>query len=329
MRPRKKDRHLPARMHFKHGAFYYVHKNTWERLSGDYPEALSMYAERMSPQAAGGMADLIDRVLAKIAPNLANNTVSQYRIAANKLKPILVEFRPDQVKPKHIAMIKEDMADTPNMANRCISFLRVVFQYALEWQEVESNPCIGIKRHTEKKRDVYVTDEQFAAIKSNSPVWLASILDLSYLTGQRIGDVLAIRTEDVTDEGIFFKQQKTGAKLLVQMTPDLLAAIEAARAGNNKLKKDEAHLLWNRYGKKRDYGSVKDAFDKARTEAGLKHITIHDLRAKSLTDTKLQGNNATELAGHTSERMTDRYIRVRVPVKATPPDMPKKKGKSV
>lgn len=237
---------------------------------------------------------------------------------------MLVEFRPDQVKPKHIAMIKKDMAETPNMANRCISFLRTVFSYALEWQEVESNPCVGIKRHKEKKRDVYVTHEEFALLKTNSAPWLAPILDIAYLTGQRISDVLSIRVSDVSESGIAFKQKKTKQKVLVEITPDLRNALDLAVQYNNKKNTNPEFLLWNRKGKPRDYSTVKVSFDEAREKAGLQWITLHDFRAKGITDTHLQGHNATNLAGHTSERMTDRYIRVRVPVKGTPPKMDEK-----
>lgn len=337
MRPRKTDRHLPARMHHKHGAYYYVFRNQWERLSASYPEALSMYAERISPPQLGGMADLIDRALldmqTKPRPStgkvLAKNTLDQYRIAANKLKTVFVEFAPEQVQPRHIALLKSEMSTTPNMANRCLSFLRMVFDYALELQEIDSNPCVGIKRLGEKKRDTYITDDAFSTIREKCPTWLAAILDISYLTAQRIGDVLTIERADVTDEGVYFRQQKTDAKLLVRMTPDLKSAIERAVSCNNEKKTHPTMLLWNRLGNPRDYSTVKDAFDTAREKAGHPEITIHDYRAKSLTDAKMQGHNATELAGHTSERMTDRYIRLRVPVKADPPTMPKKHGEAV
>lgn len=337
MRPRKHDRHLPARMHFKHGAYYYVHKNKWDRLSESYTEALSMYAERINPPQLGGMADLIDRALLDMQTKprhntgkmLAANTLNQYRIAANKLKTVFIEFAPEQVQPRHIALLKSEMAATPNMANRCLSFLRMVFDFALELQEVDSNPCTGIKRLGEKKRDTYISDEIFAAIREQCPPWLSTILDISYLTAQRIGDVLTIERADVTEEGVYFKQQKTAAKLLVRMTPDLKSAIERAVACNNAKKTHPTMLLWNRFGNPRDYSTVKEAFDTAREKAGHPEITIHDYRAKSLTDAKMQGHNATELAGHTSERMTDRYIRLRVPVKADPPSMPKKRPKTV
>ena len=58
----------------------------------------------------------------------------------------------------------------------------------------------------------------------------------------------------------------------------------------------------------------------------VRHVTIHDLRAKSLTDTNRQGNNAQKLAGHADGRMTERYIRAREIDIGTPPTMPKKSG---
>ena len=70
----------------------------------------------------------------------------------------------------------------------------------------------------------------------------------------------------------------------------------------------------------------KQAFAEAREKAGLDNVRIHDLRAKSLTDTKKQGNDAQKLGGHADPRMTERYIRAREIDRADPPTMPKKSG---
>ena len=126
MRRRMKDRHLPACMYQKHGAYYLVRKNVWTRLGVDYQEALIAYAKAMDPKSQGGMPALIDKVLEHMTPRLALNTVKQYQIAAAKLKETFAEFEPRQVLPKHVALLKMHMADTPNMCNRILSFLRVV-----------------------------------------------------------------------------------------------------------------------------------------------------------------------------------------------------------
>src|SRR5690606_20331182 len=138
------------------------------------------------------------------------------------------EFAPHQVMPKHVAALKLDMSDTPNMANRVLSFLRVVFSYAVEWQMVDSNPCIGIRRHEEAKRKRYITDAEFEAIRSHAHPRLKIVVDLLYLTGQRVVDVLTIKRADITDQGILFEQQKTKAKLLVRWTPELKEAVKQA-----------------------------------------------------------------------------------------------------
>ncbi|RYG57948.1 MAG: integrase, partial [Alphaproteobacteria bacterium] len=59
MRPRKKDRHLPACMYFKHGAYYLVRKGKWKRLDTDYQAALMAYAREQGRAGKGGMAELI------------------------------------------------------------------------------------------------------------------------------------------------------------------------------------------------------------------------------------------------------------------------------
>lgn len=318
-RRRTTDKHLPPCVYHKHGAFWLVKRGKWEKLAATLPEALAEYARRTQTHGSGSMPELIERVLAHHSQKLAPNTQSQYRIAGEKLKKFMAEFSPEQVKPKHVAAIKLHLADTPNMANRVLSVLRIVFQYAVEWQLCESNPCVGIKRHDEAKRTRYITDAEYAAIYAVAPPRLQVIMDLLYLTGQRIGDVLCIRYADITQDGIAFTQQKTNARLVLNWSPDLREVVERARTLNGNLR--ALTLLHNRRGKTPDYSSTKIQWNHACEKAGVKDAHIHDLRAKSLTDAKQQGFNPQTLAGHTNEAMTDRYIRLRETPQADGPKM--------
>lgn len=323
MRPRKTDRHLPPCMYLKCGRYYLVRKGVWTGIGKDYQSALMEYARIMGRKNQGGMAALIDETIEYKRKKLAANTIKQYEAAAERLKKMLADFEPRDVLPRHVAGIKKHLADTPNMANRVVSFLREVFAYGVEQQIVDSNPCVGIKRHTEKKRDRYITDEEFAAIRAQCSDMIRSILEMCYLTGQRIGDVLSIKLEDITDQGIAFEQQKTGARLVVAMSDDLAELVAFAKT----LPRSKAcnTLFCARTGRPVVYESVKDAFRKACQKAGVSGATIHDLRAKSLTDTDNQGNDAQKLGGHADARMTQRYLRLRQIDVAQPPVMPKKK----
>ena len=306
MRPRKKDTILPICMYLKHGSFWYVKGGKWTNLGRDLPKALTEYDSLASAKGAG-MVVLIDNVLSHISKNLKPNTISQYRIAANRLKRIFMDFSPEQVKPKDVAAIKVRFSNTPAMANRMLSFLRVVFQYAVEWQLVDSNPCVGIKRHVEKKRGRYITDEEYVRVRSVASPTLVALMDILYLTGQRIGDVLAIRLADIADGGIDFRQQKTDKRLTVKMTSELRAAVERARALPRGVR--GLTLFCSRNGTKYAYGTVRDMLDRATQKAGVEDFHLHDLRAKALTDAKRQGKDAQKLAGHTDGKMTARYIR--------------------
>ena len=320
MRPRKKDRHLPACMYLKHGCYYYVKAGKWHRLDKDFQTALLAYAKITIGGTDNGMPDLIDRVMVEMRKTLKKNTLDQYAQAAQRCKEVFAEFEPNQVMPKHIAAYKVAMSETPSMANRIISFLRMVFRYALEWQMIDSNPCLGIRRYPERSRERYITDDEFSAILSRCKPNIQKIFLMSYLTGQRIGDVLAIKLEDITEKGIFFTQEKTGARLIVAATDDVTALLQSIM--DNRHESESGRLFTSkRAGLPVAYTTVKEAFAAARKLAGVEDATIHDIRAKSLTDAKRQGLDAQKLSGHTDARMTARYIRAREIDVAQPPSM--------
>ena len=320
MRPRKKNRHLPACMYLKHGCYYYVKANKWHRLDTDFQAALLAYAKITIGGTSDGMPQLIDRVMIEMRKTLKKNTMDQYAQAAQRCKEVFAEFEPNQVMPKHIAAYKVSMSETPSMANRIISFLRMVFRYALEWQMVDSNPCLGIRRYPERSRERYITDDEFSAILSHCKPHTRNIFLMSYLSGQRIGDVLAIKLSDVTEKGIFFTQEKTGARLIVAPTDDVLQLVQNIM-DNRPASEYDRLFASTRAGRPIAYTTAKEAFAAARKLAGVEDVTIHDIRAKSLTDAKRQGLDAQKLSGHTDPRMTARYIRAREIDVAQPPSM--------
>lgn len=300
-------------MHFKHGAYYLIKGGKWIRLGTDLSASLAEYGRKIDA-SKGGMSKLIDTALEHIkSRGLAAATIEQYTVAAEKLKRIMVEFSPAQVKGKHVAQIKVAMAGTPNMANRVLSFLRQVFDYAVEQQIVESNPALGIKRHKEKKRGRLISREEFDAIYAKAGPRLQVIMDLLYLSAQRITDVLGIPVRNLLDQGIAFAQQKTGARLIVRWTPELRAVVARAKTLHGNVR--ALTLLHNRRGRAPDYRTIKDQWDAACAAAGVLDAHLHDVRAMSLTAAKNQGKNPTALAGHTNQAQTDRYLRDReIPV---------------
>ena len=324
MRPRKINRNLPARMYLKHGRYWYVHRSVWHKMATDYAEALREYAQLTAGTATGtasGMVGLIDRFMHDIGSQKTPATQKEYKRLGERLKKIFAEFEPSHVKPHHVAQVIDDEAKTaPTQANRLRQLLSVVFTYAVRKGIVEANPCRDVKGVSVKKRDRYITDDEFAAVKAEAGDTIGCIMDFCYLTAQRISDVLKVRLSDITVDGIFFEQGKTGKKLLVAMSPDLAEVIERARGLHTKTVRGLT-LFYGRGGRQYGYFGISAMFRRACKKAGVVDFHLHDIRAKGLTDASRQGLNAQMLAGHKSAAMTEHYVKARSVEVAKSPKM--------
>lgn len=316
MRPRKTDRHLPPCVYHRHGAYWLVKRGKWTRLAAELPAALLEYA-RLHAQPSGGMAALIEEAMPHILKGKAAQTIAQYQVAARRLQEIFAEYAPHQVTARDVMQLRRHYADSYAVANRTVGVLRQVMDYALEQELIDTNPCVGIKRIPQQTRTRRIERTEFDAIKAQAGDLLAVVMDLCYLTGQRIGDVLKIKRADLRDDGIFVQQQKTGARLLVAWTPELHAAVERAKAmwGTTP----GLYLLRGREFRPPTYTQIWKQWRKACDDANIADANIHDLRAMSGTEAEAQGHNPQALLGHTDQKMTRRYLRDKtVPVVAGP-----------
>jgi integrase len=307
-RPRVHNKHLPRNVYLRHGAYWYVKRGKWLRLGATLKEALAKYAN-IYEGAPGSMPDLIAKAMPVLIREAKPNTAAQYRIAGKKLAKMFAAFQASDVIQADVMDMMDKLADTPNMANRCLSVLKMVFKYAVKRQIIERNPAQDVDRHKEKKRDRLLSEGEIQAIYAASGPRLQVIIALAILTGQRIGDVLKIHRSHLLDEGIRFEQQKTGAKLIVAWTDELRSVVARAKTLNQNIR--ALTLLHNRRGKPPDYRTVREQWDKACKAAKVEDAHLHDLRALSATWTKRQGGKPTSLLGHSSALQTERYLRDR------------------
>jgi integrase len=302
MRPRKKDRHLPACVYHVHGAYWLVKKGKWTRLGKELP---SEFRTRIATRR-NSFSDLIDAAMETIRPNVGLSTWGNYKTAAEKLKFSFSPIDPKTLTAADVWDFRDGCSDTPNMTNRCLSLLRQILNYAVRRRIIHSNPAIDVEPLEEKKRDRLLTMEEYQAIREKAGPRLQCIMDMLFLTGQRVNDVLRIKRSDLTDEGIYFKQQKTGSKVLVRWTPELKALVETIK-GLYLI--PSITLFQNRRRKAPDYRSVILQWQTACKAANVTDAQLRDLRAMSLTLAELEGKNPTMLAGHASPAMTKRYLR--------------------
>lgn len=321
MKPSK----LPPCVYKSHGAYFHVVRGKWHPLGRDLPKALAEYARRIEQVSTveGQLDPLInsafDRMKKRKVDPLAENTIKQYEIASKKLKHLLRKFStPDQVKQKDAAMVKKLLAPTPNMANRVLSFGRQIFADFVEDQLIDSNPFLGIQRHKEARRTRLIEWAEWERIYAVAGTRLRAIMDMLFLTDQRIDDVLNIDERDLLEEGVYFRQSKTGKELIVAWNPDLRATVDRAKGLHGKvvrvafeIKDRPRPLFRTRLGKRPAYKTVYDQWVRACEVAKVDDCNLHDNRAFSATEAKRQGLDPQKLLGHDSERNTRIYLRGR------------------
>jgi len=329
-RRRKSNFNLPPRMYFKHGAYFYVSReNKWTRLSDDKAIAFAKWAEiegetpresgAVKP-VAGSVQALIERYLIEIAPKKAKATYQGNLMEAKNLSEVFGKMLVLEVRPTHIARYLDIRGiKAPIRANREVALLSHMFSYAMRWGQTDRNPCIGVAKHPEKGRDRYVTDSEFESVKKIASEFIATVMDLAYITALRKGDIFKLRLDQITDEGIWIKQSKTGSKQLYEWSKGLHEVVDRAR----KLKRPirGLYLFCTRQGQPYSDTGFKAMWNRVQVKwamQGGQRFTFHDIRAKALTDAKRMGMDAQSLAGHATAAMTEHYIKQREFKRVTP-----------
>lgn len=300
-------RKLPRWMHEKHGAFYLVRSNKWHRLAGNLHDALVEYARLTAGPDKGALGELVSKTLADMKLTVAASTFKNYTTCSRRVLEAFAEFTPQQIKPHHIARFLDDNKATPSMANLLRTFLKGMFQRAVRWGIVEANPVRDIEQFKTEKRDRYITAEEFKRIRDSATPTLACLMDLAYITGQRMGDCRHIKYADISEAGVFIKQQKTKTRVLIAMTSDLAEVIATAKALHQSVK--GLTLFHKRDGKPIPYGTLYHQWSNACRDAKVEDAHFHDIRAAAATDAKAQGLDSKTLLGHTTESSHNRYLR--------------------
>lgn len=257
--------------------------------------------------------DCFGRYRRDVLPTLAPRTQDGYARHLDVLEQRFGHLEPDALKPRDIGAFL-DRPKGKIQANRQVAVLSAVYAKIVgRWYCGERNPCRDVERNPTRRRTRYVTDEEYAALYQFAKPRIRLAMDLALLTGQRQGDLITLPFKNVTADGIFFRQGKTGKRLLVGMTPTLAEVIERGR----KMEPFGETVIRTRRGAPYTSEGFRACWQRTVQRAMRKRIleerfTFHDLRAKSVSDsTSLEA--AFERAGHTSMSMTrgtyDRGVR--------------------
>ena len=267
------------------------------------------------------VADLAQRYLVEhVEVRCKPRTIASGRWLVHKfVLPELGKLAVDEVERKHIAALHYRHRATPYQANRILEVVRKMFNLAEAWglRTDGGNPCRFVQKYKEKRRERFLTDEEFQrlgrvlaeveAAGAETPSAVAAIR-LLMLTGCRLAEIQTLRWEDVDLSAAELRLQdsKTGAR----MVPLSAAAVGVLSAipridGNPWVivgRKPGAHLT-----------DLQHPWRRIRARAGLEDVRIHDLRHSFASRALALGESLPmigKLLGHTQVQTTARYAHL-------------------
>ncbi len=230
-----------------------------------------------------------------------------------------------EVMPHDIAVFV-DQWEGRRSAQSYKGHLSKFFEWCCRRGILATNPAREVSVATPKKRDVYITDDQYAAIRSalltgndgkptRSGPMAQCYMDLLYLLYQRGTDVRLLRWDQITDEGILFKPTKTerssAARVFVPIGEDTKAVLDRAKSIR---KMRSIYVIHTEHGQPYTSHGIGSLFERACERAGIEGVTLKDIRAKAATDAKKLGYGEAQIQtalAHTDGATTRSYIRSR------------------
>ena len=346
---RKVASRLPPRMYEYKGkrkTTYYTitRENKYVTLGPDLVAAKRKLLELEGEQpGAGTVSELIEdtiksrRRLVELG-KLSKRTVDDNeREHAPQLVAVFGKMQIDTLKPKHVwhYLHKARGLDAPVRANKEIAFLQVCMSRACSQGIIDTNPCVGVERNEETPRDRLVTDQELrdflrlAREDGDVSTRAALAFYIAFVTGKAQGQILQLSRKQITPEGIDFGKRKGGARVFVEWSDELRAAVDESLGMLAKITpmyvvhtkeggpytSDGFKKGWQLLmGKWCAGGTWEDGTPRLPGE----RFTFHDGRAKAVTDVIEQGRRASELTGHRLETTVARVYDRRATRRAAP-----------
>jgi integrase len=335
-----------TRLSFRHGAFYYRHRDgRWERIGTDVTAAKKRAGLYNDPSGVYGTTGywldrfLVDCTARVKAGTLAARTLSDYEKNAEPLKAFFGNMLPEDIKAAHVQKYLEIGRDQarPVRANRERACLSSMLSWLMRQEGATTmavNPCMqasGTQGNAESKRERYVTDAEYRAVWAAAGTQVRLLMDLTYRTLQRPeSDILGwtptilSRDEHTKARILRFQQSKTKVWVKIALTPDLDALIRRAMGEPPQISQPLVH---NRKGRQYTYTGIMAMLtaatkraNKGRTQP-IPSFGFRDLKGKGATD-MWKGGTAIEriqlLCGHADKATTEKYIKARWSEAAAP-----------
>jgi integrase-like protein len=318
-RPRPPHLHRETTRHGKSVWYVRIGKSKRVRIPGEYgsPEFSAAYDEAISgrrgPVRSTGPADgsftwalgLYRRSQAWAVLSIA--TRRQREAIFRQIEKTHGNSRFLDWRRGDIVAGRDKRADHPNAARHFVQALRGLFEWALEARLARVDPTAGVKLARPRTEGFAVwTDDDVAAFRHRWPLGTRERVAFEVLraTGLRRGDAVRVGLPHLRDGVIRINTEKTGERVAIAVTGEMLEAIAAGPYG-------ELTFIAGERGAPMRKESFGNWFREACAAAGVAK-SAHGIRKAAATADAEAGWTDAELDakfGWTGRKMAAHYTR--------------------
>jgi integrase len=261
-----------------------------QTLPGSVNAAIvSYYASRASFQTLAPATQMLRRVyLERLRERYGKNAIASMR-------------------PEFVAQMIDRM--TPSSAYNWIKAVRGLMQHAIAIGLCKTDPTQGVKLPKLGGSIHTCSEEEIARYQAHHPIGTKArlALELALGTAQRRNDLLRMGRQHIRNGELFVRQSKTGAELLIPISDELMAILNAEA-------EQTSHLTFLITGG-RPYRPTdfSDQFRQWCREAGLPEgCTVHGLRkaaSRRLAEAGCTPHEIATITGHRTLKEVERYTR--------------------
>lgn len=213
---RFKDKRYPVRGHPFQPSFM----QEYEKLLGQFYE---------SPTPVIGTIESIVReyLSSPSYSRLAKKTRANYRKYFDIIREGAGKYNASVIERHDVLRLRDTYADKPGIANGLMTAFSSLMSFALDRGYIKINPCAKISRFKLGEFQPWPSNViQEVLEQASSTLRLAILLHL--YTGQRISDVTRMTWNDIENNAIRVKQQKTQKELWIPLHKELADALSSA-----------------------------------------------------------------------------------------------------
>lgn len=221
----------------------------------------------------------------------------------------------DEIKTYDLEKIQSEMIAKElarSYINKCFTTFKHMFTKALDWEMIDETVLQRIRRvknlNGANKILRYLAKEEIEALVSSCPPHLKPIVLTALNTGMRKSEILHLTWDriDLKNRLILLDKTKNGERREIPMN-NVMIKLFSSLPRHLRV----PYVFYN--NKLKPYKNVSEGFQTALKKSGIKNFRFHDLRhtfASTLVMAGVDISSVSELLGHTSIKMTQRYTHL-------------------